>query len=394
MQLVKKQKHFLDIIKSGEQNVFLTGKAGTGKSFVVKKAMEYLKNKGITYLAVAPTGIAAQNIQGATIHSTFSLSINGVLTFESSSFVNSKKRKVLDKCKYIFIDEVSMLRPDIMDAINWTLVKNGLKDLTTKNVIFVGDLKQLPPPLNDNTKSVLLSKYSGFTFEHSSIYKKLNVKTIELDEVIRQSDPDFIKNLNIIREGGKSEYFKQFINEEPKGVVLACHNSTVKEYNQKGLDALKGKKHVYKAKLDGEAKPYDFSLEPLVELKNGAKIMYLVNSDAEANPLVNGTIGEFQFKNGEPFIVVDNVYYLIEEVTQTKKEYVFNDEKQKLELKEVGSIEQIPVKLAYALTVHKSQGLTFKEMTFDLRRPPFQKGQLYTALSRCASPEGLRIKIK
>lgn len=390
MQYSKGQQEFINALQNDE-NIFLTGKAGTGKSFIVKEAMNILKKRGDKFIAVAPTGVAAQNLQGATIHSTFALTINGMLTFDKCSFLKSKRRKVLKNCKYIFIDEVSMLRPDILDAMNWTLTKNGLSDMTSKKIIFVGDMKQLPPPINDNMKSVLLGKYNGYTFEHSKIFNELSVKTIELQEVLRQSDEEFIKNLNIVRDGGKSEYFRQFVNKENKGVVLAPHNSTVKNYNEQGLAKLKGKKYTYKAKLDGTAKPYDFSLEPLIEVKEGAKIMYLVNS--QANPLINGTIGEFLFKKDLPFIRVEGIDYLLEEVQQTKKEYVFDEEQNELVLKEVGSIEQLPIKLAYALTIHKSQGLTFDEVTIDLQKPCFQKGQLYTALSRVKSPEGLSLKV-
>lgn len=392
MQYSEKQSLFLDAIKRGH-NIFLTGKAGTGKSFVVKQAMEILKKEKTKFIALAPTGIAAYNINGQTLHSMFGLSVNGMLDYKGCSFLRAKKRKVLQQAKVVFIDEISMLRPDVLDAVNWTLIKNGFKKgLAGKQVIFVGDMKQLPPPIDDNMKSMLLSKYNNYTFNHSEIYNKLSVEEIELDFVHRQSDPEFIENLNIVRDGGKSEYFKQFVSETPRGVVLAPHNSTVKKYNVEGLNAINSKKYKYEASISGKANAYDFNLEKTIEVKDGAKIMYLVNS--VGNPLHNGTIGIFEMVNGEPFINVDGTRWILEQQEFTKKEYVFDEGLNELVLEEVGSIRQIPIKLAYALTIHKSQGLTFEEITLDLTKPCFAKGQLYTALSRVKSPEGLVIKIK
>jgi ATP-dependent DNA helicase PIF1 len=385
-----KQGQFLELVKSG-RNLFLTGKAGTGKSFIVKSAIEALKDAGKNVAAVAPTGIAANNIDGQTIHSLFKLLPYGVLSFDTCQFVSSDKKILLRKIDTYVIDEVSMLRPDVLDAIHLTLKKNGLAGLDTKQLILVGDLKQLPPILEDNTRSVLYQTYDGDTFLFAKIYEKLNMEMVELDEILRQSDPDFISALNIVREGGKSEYFRQFVSREPLGIILAPHNSTVKSYNEAGLNAQQGKLFTFDADIEGEAKPEDFHLEREIRVKNGCKIMYLVNS--KENPLRNGTLGTFVSHNGCHFIRVGNVDYALDRVKLVKKQYVWNKRLDKLELKELGSIEQYPFKLAYALSIHKAQGLTFDQMTIDLSRPCFQKGQMYVALSRARSPEGLRIFI-
>jgi ATP-dependent DNA helicase PIF1 len=392
----EKQKLFISQVQSGK-NIFLTGKAGTGKSYIVKEAIKLLRLQNKQVLAIATTGIAAHNINGQTVHSVFNLDPFGILEFDACRFLKGEKRRMLNLVDTIIIDEVSMLRPDVLDAIHWTLVKNGCDGLKEKQIIFVGDMKQLPSPLNDNTLSVLLHKYNDIEFWNAYIYNKLNVIDVELDEILRQSDTEFIHHLNIVREGSKSEYFKRFLNKEPKGIVLAPHNSTVAKYNKAGLDSIESKLYAFEARVTGNINADDFGLETRVTVKHGCKIMYLVNS--KNNNLVNGTLGIFEVieaiegtnERDQYFINVGGVRYALESHEFTKKEYVLNARKDALELQEIGSICQMPIKLAYALTIHKSQGLTFEHVTIDLSQPCFSKGQLYTALSRVTSPDGLTI---
>jgi ATP-dependent DNA helicase PIF1 len=391
MQLTAKQQEFIEAVEAGK-NIFLTGKAGTGKSHAIKEATTHLASLAKKFIAVAPTGIAANNIDGQTIHSAFQISPYGVLSWEDCNFFRSQKRELFQKVDTLIIDEVSMLRPDVLDAMHWTLKKNGLDGLDARQVIFVGDLKQLQPPLNDNTRSVLLQTYNGADFSHAMIYERLNVKTIELDEVLRQTNGEFIEHLNIIREGKKSQYFKRFVSNEPRGIILAPHNATVLKYNQIGLQQQPGEEFVFTATVEGSAKADEFNLENEIRVKDGCKIMYLVNSQ-EYNTLRNGTLGTFHSRDNLYFIRVGNIDYALEPVSITKKEYVYNKTADALQLQEIGSITQYPFKLAYALSIHKSQGLTFDEVTIDLQRPCFQQGQIYVALSRVRTPEGLRIII-
>lgn len=392
MKFSTKQQVFIDAVMSG-QSVDLSGEAGTGKSYVVKYVMEKLKEAGKNVVAIAPTGIAANNIGGQTVHSMFALRPFGVLTFETCSHLKSEKRALLKKLDTIIIDEKSMLRPDMLDAMNWTLIKNGCRSLDKYQVIFVGDLEQLPAVVDDNMRSVMLQDYVDVEFYHAKIYSKINPTVIELDEVLRQSDEEFIKHLNIVRRGQKSEYFRQFVTDTASGIILAPHNSTVAAYNLAGLESVQEKEYVFEALVNGNAKANEFNVESTIRVKHGCKIMYLVNS--KNNNLINGTLGTFVVKQtGDEttfFIKVGEVEYALEKQLFVKKEYVLNKEENRLELKEIGSIKQMPIRLAYALTIHKSQGLTFDEITVDLSLPCFSKGQQYTAFSRVKTPQGLRI---
>ena len=388
-KLSTKQQLFLDHIQDGK-NIFLTGKAGTGKSFIVNKAIELLKKQGKNVVAIAPTGIAATNINGQTIHSMFSLRPFGVLGFSTCNFVKGEKRRMFQEIDTIFIDEVSMLRPDVLDAMHWTLIKNGCKGLATMQIIFIGDLKQLPAVLDDNTRSILYQSYYGEEFFHACIYDELKPETIELDEVLRQTDIEFVNHLNHVRDGNKSQYFKKFLSKEVKdGIILAPHNATVSRYNHDGLSKLSGREYVFEATVSGNAKADEFNLDNIIKVKHGAKIMYLANS--KNNDLVNGTLGTFIVHSNQYFISVNGVEYALAPLEFSKYEYVLDEDLRKLELKKLGSIEQYPIRLAYALSIHKSQGLTFDKVNIDLSLPCFTPGQLYVALSRVRTPEGLTI---
>lgn len=391
IQLVEKQKEFVDEVLAGN-SVFLTGKAGTGKSTVVNWLIDELRKKGKKVAALAPTGIAANNIKGQTLHSFFQLSPFGVMDFESCSYLKGEKIRMLKLIDVIFIDEISMLRADLLDGINWTLIKNGCRKLSEIQLVLIGDMKQLKPVADDNLKAITTREYDGVEFFNAKCYQGLNVKNIELDEILRQNDPDFINALNIVRDGGKSPYFKNFVNQEVLGTVLAPHNATVNKYNVEGLNSVEGELFTFNAIVSGNVKAEDFNMESILKVKTGCKIMYLINS--KNNNLVNGTIGIFVEKKGRYFIEVDGIQWPLEINVATKKEYVLNKEQNDLELKEIGSISQYPFKLAYALSIHKSQGLTFDEITVDLTRPCFAEGQMYVALSRVRTPEGLRILTK
>jgi ATP-dependent exoDNAse (exonuclease V) alpha subunit len=411
MNWTKKQLEFLTAVEMG-RNIYLSGFAGTGKSTVVIEAMRRLDEQKRRYVACAPTGRAANNINGETIHSFFR--INPFKCFlsddpyhEDYNKVNTGKKIVMKKAETFFFDEASMVRVDITDAMNLTLIKNTGRSFKSKQVVFIGDLKQLPPIVKDNEASVLATRYDGVTFLDSEVIKELDLLIIDLDEIVRQTDIEFIQALSVVRNGGKASYFRRFITNEPSGVVLAPRKETVARYNDEGLNAQEGDIMTFTAEVDGNVKAEDYSFEYEIKVKNGCKIMYLVNS--KDNPLRNGTIGTFTsrvesnpvIKSGsygnnierKLFIKIGETEWPIEPYKAVKWEYVYDKEADAFKLQEKGSITQYPFKLAYAMSIHKSQGMTFDDMTVDLRGGCFIKEQYYVALSRATGPDALRIII-
>jgi ATP-dependent exoDNAse (exonuclease V) alpha subunit len=390
MTFTQSQQKAIDVALSG-QSISIDGKAGSGKTFITKHIIEQLQAKNKNVVVLAPTGIAAINAGGQTIHSFFGVNPFGVASFKECRMLKSEKRRLIDKVSTIIIDEKSMVRCDLLDAINWTMLKNGCGSLSKKQVILVGDMGQLQPVAKDNTKSVLYETYNGVEYYHAKIYSQLEITTVELTEIIRQKDPDFIEALNIVREGGKASYFRQFIGKGEMGIILCPTNSIVDEYNKIGLQKCKGEIYTFTATIEGNVKFEDFNLPSKIEVKNGCKIMYLVNSDNKT--LANGTLGIFISHANCHYIRVGEIDYPLDKVRITKKEYVLNENQNKLELKEIGSITQYPFRLAFAITIHKSQGLTFDEATIDFRTPCFAPGQSYVAFSRVKTPQGLSIII-
>ena len=389
MELTSSQKLALDAAVANGDNLFITGKAGTGKSFVIELIKEELLRIGKGVVCLGTTGISAINISGQTIHSFFKLPIFGVLDYENTNFVKSETRRLFDMAEVIIIDECSMLRPDQLDGIDITLQKNRCAGLLQKQIIFVGDMAQLQPVMDSKFRSKLLEHYENEFFFNAKIYNSLGVREILLEEVVRQDDAEFIENLNIIRDGGKSEYFKQFVKNKKLGIILAPHKDTVEKYNIDGLESLDGFEYIFKAIYEGKGvRPDDFNVDETIKVKDGAKIMYLKNDPTKM--LVNGTLGIFRVIDNEYFIEVDSHNYKIDIAEFDKKEYFLNKHNE-FELRTVGSIKQYPIRLAYALTIHKSQGLTFDNVTIDLSKRCFAKGQLYVALSRVRSPNGLSI---
>lgn len=386
MNFSNDQQKAVDSIIEGK-NIFLTGKAGTGKSFVIKECIKILQRAKKNVAILGTTGIAANNIGGQTLHSFFKVPINGVATFEKCFYTKIETREIWDMTKVIIIDEVSMLRPDTLDSINWTLVKNKCRSLRSKQIIFIGDLKQLPPVVIDNEIMELEQKYGGLSFLDSEICEKLHLEAIELTTIHRQSDPEFIENLNILRDGGKSEYFKQFVTDQTNGIILCPHKATAGVYNTSELNKIDSETFTSEAVIQGNnIKVEDFNIEKTLHLKDGCRVMFLLN----LGRLVNGSIGTLEIKDNKLYFNDSEGRVLICKEEFEKKEYYLKDNG-KLDLRKVGSIMQYPLKLAYALTIHKSQGLTFENVTIDLRKKCFEKGQLYTAISRVKSPKGLNL---
>lgn len=384
---------FLTALEMG-RNIYLTGFAGTGKSTVAVEGMERLRKAKRKFIAMAPTGMAAAKIEGETIHSMFRLNPHICILDEHKDcqFINKAKLQVIRKAETFFIDEISMVRVDIFDGIHLTMKKNMIAGgMKKKQIVCIGDLGQLKPIVSKNEESVLSEKYTGITFLDSDIFKELNFIHIDLAEIVRQNDQEFINALRVIREGGKSDYFRRFVGNEVSGVILAPRNETVTMYNEQGLNAQEGELYTFDADIDAGMRPEEFSFEAQIRVKDGCKIMYLVNS--RENPLRNGTLGTFRVKDGRYFFQYKTTEWPIERHTVNKYEYVYDNDKDEIVSKIKGSITQYPIKLAYAMSIHKAQGMTFDDMTADFRGGCFEKSQYYVALSRATGPDALRIII-
>ena len=379
MIFTEEQQKVLELARTGK-SFFLTGKAGTGKSTVVNELKKILSNRAVF---LATTGVAASNIGGETVHSFFSIKPFGFLQEEDANWIKNEKRTMWQSIKTIVIDEVSMLRPDVLDCINWTLEKNIGQTIKSYQLIFVGDMKQLMPVYKNEDLQLCQETYKSLTWESAFCIeeKKINIQTVELTEIKRQNDREFIDALNKVRDGLQSSYFDNF-SSAYKGIVLAPYNKQVSEYNLKMLQSIPGELVVLDCNKSEEYKTGTTIAEERLFLKNGCRVMYLKNDEF----FYNGYIGHLTIDDWGIF-KLDNIP-IKEHTWYTYKYGIKNGVVTALQDQ---WITQLPIKPAYALTVHKAQGLTFDEITVDLSSGMFAQGQLYTALSRVKTPQGLSI---
>ncbi|MES2513266.1 MAG: helix-turn-helix domain-containing protein [Bacteroidota bacterium] len=406
-------------INQTNKPVFLTGKAGTGKTTFLRKIIEHTHKNAII---VAPTGIAAINAGGVTIHSQFGVpfgcfvpdssfkvdnlqvKINTPYTMMKHLNMRDQKRKLLQELELLIIDEVSMLRADLLDTIDFVLKsirRQQHKPFGGVQVLFIGDLMQLPPVVKEEEWNVLRGFYNSIYFFDAQVLRTEKPVYIELDKIYRQSDHTFIDLLNNLRNNKVTKENIDLLNTYYKPdfdtssalntITLTTHNSKADTLNRSALQELKGKSYYFYSTVNGDFNEYAYPVDAALELKTGAQIMFIKNDISGKQNYFNGKIGivssltdkeiEVDFRDGSKPFVLENYEW-------KNIKYELNPVTNEIEESEIGSFIQYPIKLAWAITVHKSQGLTFEKAILDINRA-FAPGQVYVALSRLKSLDGL-----
>lgn len=418
-QLDTNNKEFQDalqLIAHTRQSVFLTGKAGTGKSTFLKYICNHTKKK---YVVLAPTGIAAINAGGVTLHSFFKLPFRPMLPDDPDLSLShgrifeffkypKEKRKIIAEVDLIIIDEISMVRADIIDCVDRILrVYSGNMRLPFggKQLLFVGDVFQLEPVVPSDQKEILSLFYASPFFFSARVFKDINLVPIELQKVYRQTDSVFINILDRIRNNAarkqeldtlNGRYFPSFEPQnEDMYITLATRRDQVDFINEKKLAELPGEEYVSVGKIEGDFPESSLPTQLNLSIKEQAQVIFIDN-DYERR-WVNGTIGMVSGidENGNVYVLLESgVEHLVEPTSWRNYKYKYNEKEKRIEEEIVGTFEQLPIRLAWAITVHKSQGLTFSRVVVDLTGGVFAGGQTYVALSRCTSLEGLVLKSK
>ncbi len=390
----------LDLMENSREHLFITGRAGSGKSTLLRHFRKTTKKK-VVYLA--PTGIAAVNIAGQTIHSFFGFPPR---PFELKDIERKKWRKMFTQLDSIVIDEISMVRADIMDSMDYFMRINGRSaELPFGGVqlILMGDLFQLPPVVRRDTVFLLKQrKYESPYFFSAHGMEDIKLAHIELTTIYRQEDRGFKALLEQVRNNeldyDSLEYLNSrfepeyIIDEEKEWITLCATNAVANKLNQKAIDDLDAGAYNYPASTTGKFDPRNAPAAEILTLKIGAQVLFTRND--QKNRWVNGTIGtvhDLQYdkvlvsvKKGER----EKIYEVPQEEWEIFR-YTFNREENAIEAKEIGSFKQYPLRLAWAITIHKSQGMTFDRLIIDMGKGAFAPGQLYVALSRCRSFEGI-----
>jgi tetratricopeptide (TPR) repeat protein len=406
----------LQLITYTRQSVFLTGKAGTGKSTFLKYICEHTKKK---FVVLAPTGIAAINAKGVTLHSFFKLPFRPLLPNDPDLSIkdgkifdflkyNKSKQKLISEIELIIIDEISMVRADIIDCIDRILrvySKNMRAPFGGKQLLFVGDVYQLEPVVPSDQKEILSLFYTSPFFFSAHVFKEINLVPIELQKTYRQTDPVFIRVLDKIRNNTAGKEELEVLNTRcipdfaPKNedmyVTLATRRDHVDYINEKKLKELPGEEVVCRGSVEGEFPESSLPTQLKLSIKEQAQVIFIDNDHNRR--WVNGTIGMISKidAEGHVYVLLENgKEHLVEESVWNNYKYTYNEKEKRIEEKVIGTFRQLPLRLAWAITIHKSQGLTFSRAVIDLSGGVFTGGQTYVALSRSTSLEGLVLKWK
>jgi ATP-dependent exoDNAse (exonuclease V) alpha subunit len=395
-------QHVLDLLEKEGRNLFVTGRAGTGKSTLLQLFRQTTRKKAVV---LAPTGVAALNVRGQTIHSFFGLPPRPLSRQE---IYKRRDRRLYQEMETLIIDEASMVRADLLDAIDWFLRLNRDNPLPFGGlqVVFFGDLFQLPPVVaNDVEAQRFLLEYDSPYFFSAQVFQDgFELEMLELRKVYRQENRHFLRLLDAVRLNQADYDDLEDLNgrclpafeAEDFYITLCAINASADAINRRQLAALDSPEHQYAATLTGTFDPRLFPTELVLRLKVGAQVMFLKNDPARQ--FVNGTIGKV-VRLGQDRIAVEveehGARRLIEaermewEILRYKPSL---EDPQKIETETIGTFVQFPLRLAWAITIHKSPGKTFDRVVVDLGRGAFEHGQAYVALSRCRSLEGIVLR--
>jgi len=410
-----------DVVNNTSCNLFLTGKAGTGKTTFLKYVQQNSRKQSVT---AAPTGVAAINAGGITLHSFFQLPFIPYLAdFESFSGdasvtnrynllgsirFNRDKKALLNNLELLIIDEVSMLRADMLDAIDDILRhfrNNHNEPFGGVQVLLIGDLFQLPPVVGDKEWSVLRRTYESPFFFSAKVIENNTPMFIELKTIYRQSDERFINLLNNIRNNEVEEWDLQLLEEhyQPEmdeagedTIVLTTHNYKADQINQHELNKLDAETHSFEAEVTGEFSENAYPTESKLTLKTGAQVMFIKNDPDPEKRYFNGKLATIKsIQSGTITLELEGsgIELKLEKEVWQNIRYAVNKETNKIEEEEIGSFTQYPIRLAWAITIHKSQGLTFDKAVIDAGNS-FAAGQVYVALSRCRTLDGVTLLSK
>lgn len=390
-----------EFVEHTGMSIFLTGKAGTGKTTFLKTLKSHSHKRMVV---VAPTGVAAINAGGVTIHSFFQLPLSPYVPnakMEQRFAYSKEKRKIMRTIDMLVIDEISMVRSDVLDAVDNVMrrFREHDKPFGGVQLVMIGDLHQLTPVVSDKEEKILSEYYNTTYFFGSKALQSIDYVTIELHHVYRQQDESFLKILNDIRDGHptaddlktlNSRYNPSFRpNANDDYIRLTTHNSKADDYNNYELLALKTPSYTFEAEIEKEFPPSDYPTDMRLTLKTGAQVMFLKNDPK--GRYYNGRIGHVTYVDERQILVLcpgDEKAIEVEKEVWENTKYKLNDSTNQIESEVVGTFTQYPLRLAWAITIHKSQGLTFDHAIIDAQLS-FASGQVYVALSRCKTLEGM-----
>ncbi|MEY5047928.1 MAG: hypothetical protein RLZZ175_1287 [Bacteroidota bacterium] len=404
----------LQFVNNTAENIFLTGKAGTGKTTFLKQVKASC-NKSM--VVVAPTGVAAINANGVTIHSLFQLPFGPIVpvkNFRGTGAVDGNtllqnlrlskaKREIINELELLIIDEVSMVRADVIDAIDTVLRSYRRRQhlpFGGVQVLLIGDLFQLPPVVGAEME-ILNQFYKSPFFFDAKVFETSPLTYLELNKVYRQQDEDFIQLLNQIRNNTVKPYELEALNKyynpqfKPSAdeniITLTSHNAKADAINKRELDALPGKLYTFEGQIKGDFSDKALPADMTLHLKEGAQVMFIKNDVGDERKYYNGKLATIKSIVGETITVItegDKLEFEVSKEVWKNIKYNFNSEEDRIEEEEIGEFTQLPLRLAWAITIHKSQGLTFEKAIIDAG-DSFASGQVYVALSRLTSPKGL-----